>query len=121
MEATLDLKLPYKKLCGFISQTGTGNPTLTILENEFGAASSTRITGGVYNYTPDKAGQFPVNRTVIKPVVQELGANQNITLERGGDNFLQFKSFDGGMSASDGVFSNNYFEVLVYDEILETI
>jgi len=118
MKASLELKLPYKKLCGYITQTGEANPVLVLLENEFGSFTCERITEGIYSFVPEITGQFPVETTVIKPIAQDYGANQNIGVDRANNDYLQFASQDGGNSPADGVFLNNYFEILVYDKTL---
>jgi len=118
MKATLELKLPFKKLCGFITQTGEANPVLVLFENEFGQYTCERVTEGIYSFIPEIAGQFPVETTVIKPIAQDYGANQNIGLDRGSNDYLQFASQDGGNSPADGIFLHNYFEVLVYEKTL---
>jgi hypothetical protein len=54
---------PYKKYVAIISQTGTNNPTVTVLENTLGNIVWTRQGAG--DYTGTLSNAFPANKTFI--------------------------------------------------------
>lgn len=51
----------YKVYTALLTQTGTNNPTVTVLKNELGNIVWTRSGGGTYEAT--LAGAFPVDKT----------------------------------------------------------
>ena len=121
MNAKIKIELPFKKLSGLITQTGSSPPELKLFNNDFGVINTVYVTEGVYNIEPVITGQFPVEITIYPQPYQEYGANQKISITRGGDNFMQLNSFDGGDSPANGIFSNNYFEVIVQEKIIEVV
>ena len=94
-----DVVVPYKKYIATISQTGTADPTVTVLENTIGDIVWTR--GGVGVYQGVLTGAFPDDFKTFLTINQNL---QNV----GGVNYISW--FDGNtiqIDTLDNTFTSN--------------
>lgn len=96
-----------------LTQSGTSNPTVTILgENTIGAISITRVGTGLYDVT--SSSLFTANRTRLFDII---GVDSNI-----GSAYVSWKSsslitietFDTNGQPSDGILNSNLFEINVF-------
>lgn len=61
-----DALKPYTVFVGELSQTGTGNPTITVLENTTGYTfTCTRAGAGDYDFAPTSGTPFTANKTWV--------------------------------------------------------
>lgn len=59
---------PYKSYVAILNQSGTGAPTVTVLENTLGATLTPSRAGvGSYLLTPNVAGLFTTAKTITFP------------------------------------------------------
>jgi hypothetical protein len=94
-----DVVIPYKKYIALISQTGTADPTVSILENTIGDIIWTRISSGSYQGV--LSGAFPDDFKTFLTINQNL---QNV----GGVNYISW--FDGNtiqIDTLDNTFTSN--------------
>jgi len=106
---------PYRVYTGLISQTGTNDPTITILGlNDVGTIVWTRNAVGQYNGT--LVGSFEADKTYYE-ITTGLSNGIEAFLRRVDDDNLILDTRIGG-SALDGALSNTPIEIRVYDESL---
>lgn len=105
-----DVVVPYKKYIATVSQTGTNDPTVTVLENTIGDIVWTRITDGSYLAT--LVGAFPdADRTYL--IVGK--SNQNFfDLYRANSDELYLLSADPLNILSDNLLINTTIEIRIY-------
>lgn len=103
----------YKKYVALISQTGTSNPTVTVLENTLsGAISWARTATGTYVGT--LTGEFGVSQTWCNSSVSDQsGTASVVTLSRTNDNAVTLRTLDNTFAVQD-VFTNLSIEIRVY-------
>jgi hypothetical protein len=109
MEALLKGARPYKATVGYISQTGTSAPVLTIIgEDNIGGLATAYGSPGVYSIT--KTGAFPVGKTWVL-----IGQSDPTGLQRAiratDDAILVYAS--GG----NGTLSAAPIEIRVYEDL----
>lgn len=104
---------PYKVYTAIISQTGTSDPTVLVLENTLGGTVVwARSATGLYSGT--LAGVFTASKTWIM-----LGNNSNVNNDllvqasRGDNNFVNLTS-RLNISATDGIITDLHMEIRVY-------
>jgi len=109
---------PYKILTGNLTQTGTGAPTFTILENTTGVTYTTAYTGvGLYTLTANSGTPFTANKTQAF-----IGGN---VASVGGDNYFMNTSINSttvigissgsyGIGFNDDILSNTPIEIRIY-------
>tara|TARA_R100000353_G_scaffold175605_1_gene146419 strand:+ start:966 stop:1430 length:465 start_codon:yes stop_codon:yes gene_type:complete len=108
----------YKVFAVLLSQTGTNDPTFTVLKNDFPASNTfsfTRVNTGGYRL--NGAGNpppFPTNKTVVSAFNNGLGNGgaappQSLIWTLTGNSFIDF------LVGADGVITLGFFEVRVYD------
>lgn len=113
---------PYKVYSGLITQTGTNNPVITVLENTLGTVSCTRYDVGRGFF--ESSGLFVTGKTWL--YLNEVhnyapggSFNQNIGLiHQINTNFVALESgiISGGVvTSADGIFNNTSFEIRVYN------
>jgi len=108
-----DIVVPYKKYIATISQTGTADPTVTVLENTIGDIVWTRMSAGVYQGALTSA--FPDDFKTYLTINQNL---QNL----GGVNYIswwdastiQIDTLDGTFTNSDTLLSLTTIEIRTY-------
>jgi hypothetical protein len=109
---------PYKILTGNLTQTGTGAPTFTILQNTTGVTYTTAYTGvGLYTLTANSGTPFTANKTQVF-----IGGNIATV---GGDNYFMNTSINSttvigissgsyGIGFNDDILSNTPIEIRIY-------
>jgi hypothetical protein len=105
-----DAVTPYKKYIATVSQTGTSDPTVTVLENTIGDIVWTRFAVG--NYLATLVGAFPdADRTYL--IVGK--SNQNFfDLYRANSDELYLLSADPLNILSDNLLINTTIEIRTY-------
>ena len=105
-----DTVVPYKKYIALISQTGTADPIVTVLENTIGDIVWTRTSFA--NYAGTLAGAFPdADRTYLL-----IGNNNDnfFNLSHNTINDLVILSKDGSNTGQDGLLDNTTIEIRTY-------
>jgi hypothetical protein len=104
----------YKKYIALISQTGTNDPTVSILENTIGDIVWTR--GGVGDYSGTLIGAFLQPKTYI--IFQNFysGTGSHISfIERISDNEINIVTKDNTNTFIDNVLNYTTIEIRVYE------
>ena len=105
---------PYKVITLLMSQTGTGTPNVTYLENtvvDVGLTYS-RASAGFYNITfPDPI--LLENKSWMS--INITYNNNNATIRRISNTQAQIVTYDAGGNLADGVLNNASIEVRIYD------
>lgn len=106
--------IPYRVYTGLISQTGTSNPTVVILENTIGNIVWTRNTNGQYQgYLP---GEFLAAKTFLLTSSDYAinPTNQARQFFRSSDDYISILTQINGIVA-DGLLDNTPIEIRVYN------
>lgn len=105
-------KKEYKVYSVLLSQSGTNNPTATILENDIGAVDWRWEDTGVYSGT--LANSFPANKTFL--YIQDLSAidGKRATCYRFDNNQVFVQTTEVNGTQLDGELINTAFEIRVY-------
>jgi hypothetical protein len=106
-----DVVVPYKKYVATISQVGTADPTVTVLENTIGDIVWTRAAGGRYQGT--LTGAFPdqdktylmVSNTAIDTYIRIFWVSANV---------VEVRTLDFTNTLQDGRLSYNTIEIRTY-------
>jgi hypothetical protein len=108
-----DVVVPYKKYVATISQTGTSDPTVTVLENTIGDIVWTRVGLGLYS--GDLLGAF-LNQDKVYLSLNNTLASVFITEFLWGtiDN-VRINTYDLTATSIDGAMSYNTIEIRVYE------
>lgn len=110
-----DVKRPYSSYTVLTSQSGTSSPTTTVLENQLGSATVSRV--GVGEYTITITGAFVAGKTTtINGVLVSNVASSSLYIsgKRVNDNVYQI-STGNGCSSLDGALNDYTLEIRVYD------
>jgi hypothetical protein len=99
----------FKKYVANVTQSGTGDPVATILENDF-PVSIVWARSGVGNYTVTATGQFPTDRTVL--FMGAYGAKASFV--RTGFDTLEIITNDPSDTPSDDMLLETSFEIRSY-------
>jgi hypothetical protein len=108
-----DTVVPYKKYIALISQTMTGNPTVSILENTIGDIVWTRTSSGVYQgvlfnaFIDDFKTYLTINQTA-----NNLGGVNYITWFDGST--IQIDTLDNTFINGDTLLAYNTIEIRTY-------
>lgn len=105
---------PYRVYTGLISQTGTSNPTVVIMENTIGNIVWTRTTNGQYQgYLP---GEFLAVKTFLLTSSDYAinPTNQARQFFRSSDDYISISTQINGIIA-DGLLDNTPIEVRIYN------
>ena len=106
------LGVNYKEFVCLINQTGTSDPTLTILANTTGATFSTvRQAQGIYQITT-LSSVFTSNKTVITST--NYYYPYVIDIQRTGITNITIGTYDG-IAATDGVLTNATLIIRIYE------
>ena len=105
-----DAVIPYKKYIATISQTGTSDPTVTVLENTIGDIVWTRFAVG--NYLATLVGAFPDADKTYLIVGQNNGNFYNLGWTTTDD--LILLSSDPANISNDGLLDNTTIEIRTY-------
>ena len=109
---------PYRVYTGLISQIGTSDPTVVIIENTLGNIVWTRTNNGQYlGYLP---GEFLATKTfLLTSSDYSLNPlNQARQFIRNSDDYIAILTQINGVVA-DGLLENTPIEVRVYDIVTE--
>lgn len=106
----------YKTFAVLLTQTGTNDPTSTVLKNDFPASTNfnfIRVNTGGYRLTAN-GSPFTTNKTVVSAFNNGLGNGgaappQSVIWTRTSDGLIDF------LVGADGVITDGFFEVRVYD------
>lgn len=115
---TIALEKPYKVYTALLSQTGTGNPTVIILENNTSLSLSFyRISLGTYSIVIDS--MEPNFNKVIFEIEPMLGTNQNYSINKeliGSSTVSGFNIYTKNSgSLTDGILFKCPIEIRVYN------
>ena len=105
-----DTVVPYKKYIATVSQTGTADPTVTVLENTIGDIVWTRFAVG--NYLATLVGAFPDADKTYLIVGQNNGNFYNLGWTTTDD--LILLSSDPANIGTDGLLLNTTIEIRTY-------
>ena len=108
-----DVVVPYKKYVALISQTGTSDPTVTVLENTIGDIVWTRV--GVGLYSADLLGAFPTQDKVYLSINNTLASLFITEFKWGTIDNVNINTYDFSISSIDGAMSFNTIEIRVYE------
>lgn len=101
-----DNSLSYTSYVALVSQTGTNNPTKTILENSIGAIVFTYNVAG--NYIGTLSGAFPAAKTFLN--IQPIKGVTVASITRLTDN-----TFEIDTVSTNGVLDKTGIEIRVYN------
>lgn len=109
-------KRPYKVYTAYISQTGTGDPVATVLENTF-SGSIVWARAGVGYYTATLTGAFVDTFKCYSTDSFNHYNNNQMYSERSDNNTFDVYSYNSSNAATDGLLSLNKFrvEIRVYN------
>jgi hypothetical protein len=106
-----DVVVPYKKYIATISQTGTSDPTVTVLENTIGDIVWTRTLAGRYEGT--LVGAFPdQDKTYLLNSITQT--NNYIRFYWTSANVVQIRTADFTNTLQDGQLDFNTIEIRTY-------
>jgi hypothetical protein len=105
-----DVVVPYKKYIATVTQTGTADPTVTVLENTIGDIVWTRFAVG--NYAGTLVGAFPDQDKTYVIVGQNNGNFYNLGWNTIDD--LLLLSSDPANISTDGLLLNTTIEIRTY-------
>jgi hypothetical protein len=106
-----DAVIPYKKYIATISQTGTSDPTVTVLENTIGDIVWTRALAGRYEGT--LVGAFPdQSKTYLLNSITQT--NNYIRFYWTSANVVQIRTADFTNTLQDGQLDFNTIEIRTY-------
>jgi hypothetical protein len=105
-----DVVVPYKKYIATVTQTGTADPTVTVLENTIGDIVWTRFAVG--NYAGTLVGAFPDQDKTYVIVGQNNGNFYNLGWNTIDD--LLLLSSDPASISTDGLLLNTTIEIRTY-------
>ena len=108
-----DAVVPYKKYVATISQTGTSDPTVTVLENTIGDIVWTRVAVG--GYSADLLGAFPVQDKVYLSINNTLASLFITEFKWGTLDNVNINTYDLTATSIDGAMSFNTIEIRVYE------
>ena len=103
---------PYKVYTGLISQTGTNDPTVVIMENTIGNIVWQRIATGQYTATLTNA--FTVDKTYLVVGPFQYLYNTSCTFLRNNDSILGLTNQTNNI-IGDGILDNTPIEIRVYN------
>lgn len=103
---------PYKVYTCLISQTGTNDPTVVIMENTIGNIVWQRIAAGTYTATLTNA--FTVNKTYLVAGPFQYLYDTSCTFLRNNASILGLINQTNNMIV-DGVLNNTPIEIRVYN------
>jgi hypothetical protein len=108
-----DVVVPYKKYVATISQTGTSDPTVTVLENTIGDIVWTR--GGLGLYAANLLGAFPDQNKVYLSINNTLTSVFITEFKWGTLDNVNINTYDLTATSTDGAMSYNTIEIRVYE------
>jgi len=100
----------YKKYCATITQTGTNDPVVTVLENTIGDIVWTRTNVGVYDGT--LAGAFTADKTLV---FNNANAVVAVNVFRFNINLIRINTFATGATFFDSLLNETAIEIRVYE------
>jgi hypothetical protein len=107
-----DVVVPYKKYVATISQTGTADPTVTVLENTIGDIVWTRVGLGLYS--GDLLGAFPNQDKVYLSLNNTLASVFITEFLWGTIDDVRINTYDLTATSIDGAMSFNTIEIRTY-------
>jgi hypothetical protein len=107
-----DVVVPYKKYVATISQTGTSDPTVTVLENTIGDIVWTRVGLGLYS--GDLLGAFPNQDKVYLSINNTLTSVFITEFLWGTIDDVRINTYDLTATSIDGAMSFNTIEIRTY-------
>ena len=111
-ENSTGLLLNYKKYVALITQTGTNNPTVTVLENTIGDIVWTRDNVGQYLGT--LTGVFTLDKVVC--FNNDTGTDSKIETFRKNSNIVSIYTFlADGTTFTDGLLTKTSIEIRIYN------
>ena len=108
-----DAVVPYKKYVATISQTGTADPTVTVLENTIGDIVWTRVAVG--GYSADLLAAFPTQDKVYLSINNTLASLFITEFKWGTLDNVNINTYDLTATSIDGAMSFNTIEIRVYE------
>ena len=108
-----DVVVAYKKYVATISQTGTSDPTVTVLENTIGDIVWTRVAVG--GYSANLLGAFPIQDKVYLSINNTLTSVFITEFKWGTLDNVNINTYDLTATSIDGAMSFNTIEIRVYE------
>lgn len=107
---------PYKVYSALFSQSGTNDPTVTVLENELGGEIVwTRQDVGIYRAT--LVGAFPLGKTVIINNVGQFNEAPSVCIFHtlpSAPNGIELHVFNSELNYADYTLYKTFVEIRVY-------
>jgi len=100
----------YKKYCATISQTGTNDPVVTVLENTIGEIVWTRLAQG--DYAGTLTGAFTSDKTLVLNNVTNTG---RCNAQRNSINSIRVQTFNSAGALFDNFLDQNTIEIRIYE------
>lgn len=102
-----------KVYLALLTQSGTSNPTVTVVVNTLGVTPSiTRDDVGIYFVTA--TGKFTADKTICE-VDHYLGDTfGKLTLQRSDSDICTLQAYDSTETPSDDLLLNNWIKITVY-------
>jgi len=108
-----DVVVPYKKYVATISQTGTADPTVTVLENTIGDIVWTRVGVGVYQGV--LLGAFPDQDKTYLLINQNTQSGGQINYINWFDvDTIEISTLDTTFTPDDSLLLNTTIEIRTY-------
>jgi hypothetical protein len=110
-----DIPAKRKYYTGFITQTGTNAPTITILDDDISSPVWSYSAVGTFLLT--KTGAFTVNKTVPSKIDAGYDASGNLfTLERTSADVMTLKTYAAADTSTlaNGVLVNQFINIEIY-------
>lgn len=117
VDAKIEAIHPYKVYTALVTQSGSADPVVTVLDNTLGATITwARTNEGVYTGTASSA-VFTENKTLLKPLSPSSTLTSNVfTVSTTSTVVLEtFLSGDPADSVVNGGVGNNWIEIRVYN------
>lgn len=103
-----------KIYAALVNQSGTSDPTATVLQNTLGGIPTYDRPGSAGDYTIDLAGAFTVGKTFILSGLGEFGSPAFVISFRNNVNQLALLTYDDSFTSADDILVNTPILILVF-------
>ena len=103
----------FKEYVAIINQSGTSDPTATVISNELGGTVTLNYVD-VGSYTATLTGAFTTNKTIVSITSGNSSASASLFGYSSDSDTIKFGSYDSLGNAKDGFITNSTFIIRVY-------
>lgn len=111
-DAFLKVFKGYYEYTALISQSGTSDPTVTVIKNTLPAGAIVWARSGVGVYTGTLAGAFIANKTV--GFINSTGGSAQADVKRTSNDVVTLSTFNITPAAADALLTASAIEIRVY-------